>query len=142
MPREVSMADNEIDVKVYQEIVEMMAEQRAHFDPESRKMYLDRILLKYQKGYFYVLKTDYSILGGFGKIPGYLLDMLEDFIRFFKSFLILIAKTFAMATVPVWFIPFTFLCYKVSWHKIKNCYKIIGVDLTKDYMPERNEEDV
>ena len=96
---------------------------------------LNQKLIEYRKGYFNWLKIAYDI-------SGYYIALIDYSVDFFKALGKLLLSIFLALTWPVWFIPFSYLDYKLYYKKLKKRFAECHVDLTDDYKPEvkRQEE--
>jgi len=91
-------------------------------------MTLNKRLIEYRKGYRHWLKTAYKLSGFYTTLIDYAIVVFLEFGRLLLS--ILLALTW-----PLWFIPISYIDYKLEYKILKKRFADYNIELTDDYQP-------
>jgi len=96
-------------------------------------MTLNKRLIEYRKGYKHWLKTAYTI-------PEFYTALFDNVVEFFKAFGRLLLNFIIAITFPLWFIPVSYIDYKLEYGRLKIRFADCHVELTDDYQPKEDGE--
>jgi hypothetical protein len=96
-------------------------------------MTLNKRLIEYRKGYKHWLKTAY-------KLSGFYTAIIDNATEFFPVLCRLLLSILFALTWPLWFIPMSFIDYKLHYKILKKRFADCHIELTDDYQPEEEPE--